>query len=127
MCPLRALLAERVLAGLGLPLRHGERRERGTALLLLVVLRLRLLLLLVAAHLTLGHDAPPSLVDSNGAGIQARRRVGCKSHPPRSRDAGSPPAAVLGRLGMQGRPFLPPLPRPPRLRWRLVHHPFELH
>src|SRR5262245_30682678 len=98
MCPLRALLAERVLSGLGLPLPHGERRERGTALLLLVVLRLRLLLLLVAAHLTFGHDASP--LPTRMAEEFKRRAPPVASRDGCSRcEARSPSAGGLDRMG----------------------------
>src|SRR6266700_7547870 len=72
------LLAEGILAGLGLLPCQSERREDGAAFLLLVPLRLRLLLLLVAAHLTLGHGVPPMLACPRAravGGLKRRRRA----------------------------------------------------
>jgi hypothetical protein len=79
--PSRALLAERILPGLGWLPGQGERREGGAAFFLLVPLRLRLLLFLVAAHLTLGHGVPPALVCppcAGGGGIEAPPAHGFK-------------------------------------------------
>src|SRR5262249_18419770 len=73
-----ALLAEGILARLGLLPCQSERREGGAALFLLVPVRLRLLLLLVAAHLTLGHDVPPVLACPRAravGGLKRRRRA----------------------------------------------------
>src|SRR5262245_11542980 len=90
-----ALLAEGILAGLGLLPGQRERRERGAAFLLLVPLRLRLLLFLGASHLTLGHVVPPVLACPRARTVEGLKRRGRTDSSGVSRPRNSVVAGIL--------------------------------